>query len=143
MSDDFKAPSELPTAQDGELLTPGSGLPPRTAACYASLLLLPGGVVFYCLDRKDPYVRYYAIQSIVISALGLMVHGIVLSVNYIFSPIWLIGWIFVWIVNVAYALFFMVWVVIWVITTINAYRGKKWHLPVLARVFKGLASRLP
>ncbi len=47
----------------------GTGLQPNLAAALASFLLLVGGIVFLILEKKDQFVRFYAMQSVFLGGL--------------------------------------------------------------------------
>ncbi len=127
-------------------IAPGSGLPVPVAAGVASLVPLVGGLVFFFLDRKDAFVRYYAIQSIVLGAVAILfwvlgavlkaVLGILMYIPIIGTPLFNI---FMFVLN----LIALVWTIVWVITTISAFRGKQWKVPWLGAILKRYISRIP
>jgi uncharacterized membrane protein len=120
-------PVSSPAAADPAAPSAGSGLAPNIAAALASFFLLIGGIVFILTEKKNQFVRFYAMQSIFLGGLYialsigltivyLMLHGIPL----IGTLIWLVGLL------IRIALF-----VAWVITVIKAYQNKEWEIPYL------------
>lgn len=93
------------------------------ALCY--LLGFITGLVFYIMEPKSKFVKFHAMQSIIVF-LPLMIIGFLFSGIlglFFWGPIWviisLIGWI-VWI------LFF----ILWLILMLKAYKGEKFKLPI-------------
>jgi uncharacterized membrane protein len=92
-----------------------TGLKPNVAGLLCYLLFWITGLEFLFVERKDKFVRFHAIQSIVtFGALSL-------AVALVFIPI--IGWIFGW-------LSIILIVVLWIMLMIKAYQGKKYKVPI-------------
>ena len=94
----------------------GTGLEPNVAGLLCYVLGWVSGVVFLVLEKKDKFVRFHAIQSII-------VFGAVNLAYFILFRIPIIGWVFGWIL----------WVlafVLWIILMIRAYQGEKTKMPV-------------
>ena len=93
------------------------------ALCY--LFGFITGIVFYVMEPKNKFVRFHAMQSIVIF-LPLMILGFILSSIgwFIFlGPVWIIISLLTWI---TWILFF----VLWLILMLKAYSGKKFKVPI-------------
>jgi uncharacterized membrane protein len=143
-------PSEvLPPANPGSSsgpVAPGSGLPENVAAGLASLLTLPSGLVFYVLDRRSPFVRFYAIQGIVLGAIGFIL-GIGASVVNFFlgfiRPIPFLGSLISNVFGFVLAVILLIWTTIWIISTVNAFRGRRWAIPYLSQAMEHYKTRFP
>jgi uncharacterized membrane protein len=128
-------PLEVPFERPG--VTPGTGLPRNIAAALACIFLLIGGIAFYILDRRDRYVRFYALQSIVLSTvfcvigLALKISGGILG----FIP-WVGPHLFHPFFDLLSGLTFIVFLVLWIPLIWNAYRGKTHEMPYLWRTAK-------
>lgn len=123
-------PLEVPFEKPG--VTEGTGLPRNIAAALACIFLLLGGIAFYILDRRDRFVRFYALQSIVLSGVfgvfgfALKITGLILGFIPWIGP-HLFGPIFSLLAGVTFIIFLLFWVpLIW-----NAYRGKSHEMPYL------------
>ena len=92
------------------------GMKPNMAAALSYLLGFLTGVVFYVLEKENKFVRFHAMQSIVVFG-ALFVVGLVIGVlpglNVILLPLLWIGELVLWIVLMA-----------------NAYQGRKLKLPL-------------
>lgn len=131
-------PVSSPAAADSSAPSAGSGLAPNIAAALASFFLLIGGIVFILTEKKNQFVRFYAMQSIFLGGLYialsigltivyLMLHGIPL----IGTLIWLVGLL------IRIALF-----VAWVITVIKAYQNKEWEIPYLGSLARQQLAKM-
>ena len=68
-------------------------LPSNVAAALACFPLI-GGIIFYILEKRDGFVRFYAMQSIIFGAAWLL-FGIAWRIVYsILAIIPAIGWVF-------------------------------------------------
>lgn len=92
------------------------GMTPNLAALLSYLLGFVTGIAFFLIEKENKYVRFHAMQSIVVFGF-LFVLGIMLPL----IPI--IGWIFMpflWICDI----------IIWIILMIKAYQGERFKLPI-------------
>lgn len=96
----------------------GTGLDPKVSALLAYLLGPVGGIVFYAIS-KDSFVKFHAMQSILLSVVVFIVYGIVWWVN-IFGLFFFISWL----VDLAIAAVF-------IIMMVKAYSGERYKLPVI------------
>jgi len=102
-----------------------TGLNKNTAGALAYVLGPITGVVFLILE-KDPYVRFHAMQSIVVF-ISLFVLQWVLGLTVILLLLVpLIG---------------IVSFVLWLILIYKAWQGEKWEVPVLGKFAKQLAKK--
>jgi uncharacterized membrane protein len=111
-----------------------TGLPRNVAAGLASIFILVGGVVFLVLERKDRFVRFYAVQSILLGVVALMVSVAGEVVRFIFSHIPLIGGVLnggLWLISAAFSL---AWFVVYVVLIVKAFTGKEWEIPYLGHI---------
>jgi uncharacterized membrane protein len=99
-----------------------TGLEPNVAGLLCYVLGWVTGLVFLLMEKKDKFVRFHAIQSIIVFG----------AFNIVFVILWIFTWIpFVWI-------FFLVLVyiiglfalILWIVLMLKAYAGKKYKLPV-------------
>ncbi len=94
----------------------GTGLQPNVAGLLCYVLGWISGIIFLILENKNEYVRFHAIQSIIIFG----------ALNIAWLVFWWIPWIgpiIAWIIS---AISFILWVVLMV----KAYQGQKYKIPV-------------
>jgi uncharacterized membrane protein len=99
----------------------GTNLEPNVAGALSYAFGWITGLVFFLLEKDDDFVRFHAMQSIIL--FGAL------------SVVWFIGMIFWWIVPVlAWIVWTIVWIgtlILWIMLMIKAYQGDKWKLPVI------------
>ena len=91
------------------------GLEPNLAGLLCYVLGWVTGLIFFLMEKENKFVRFHAMQSIV-------VFGAFSVVTYILSFIPFIGWIISGLLGV---LAF----VLWIILMIKAYQGERYKLP--------------
>lgn len=114
-----------------------TGLPRNVAAGLALVIPLVGGIAALFLEKRDPFVRFYAVQSIVLGALLAMTVMMREFAVFIFSPIPWLGGVLVWVVQLIYGVFALVWFVVWVVAMAMAFMDREWAIPYVG----GLARR--
>lgn len=92
-----------------------TGLLANVAGLLCYVLGWISGVVFILIEKEDKFVRFHAVQSIVVFG-TLTVARIVLG----FIP--LIGVVLGWLI-------FLLGLVLWIVLMIKAYQGEKYKLP--------------
>ncbi len=104
----------------------GTGLNKNTAGAMAYVLGPISGVIFLVIE-KDAYVRFHAMQSIVVFV-GLFILQFILGFTIFLLPlIPLVG---------------IVSFVLWLILIYKAWQGEKWEVPLLGKFAKQLAEKV-
>ena len=100
----------------------GTGLEPNIAGLLSYLVGWITGLIFFLIEQKDEFVRFHAMQSIIVFGaitvvqivLGIL--AIIPYVGIIFAIIGYIVWLFA--------------VVLWIVLMVKAYQGERFKLPV-------------
>ena len=130
-----------PAAVTPEPVAATSGLPPNIAAGLACLFSLLGGVVFLILEKKNSFVRFYAMQSVFLGGIGLAYSIGSRIFTEILRHIPFIGFMLIIVLGLVGLVVGLGSLVLWIATMIQAFSGKEWEIPYvgpLAR--KQLAS---
>jgi uncharacterized membrane protein len=94
----------------------GTGLQQNMAGLLCYLLWWVTGVIFLVLENKNEFVRFHAIQSIVVFGFASVVLGV-------FSSIPLLGGLVASLIGIAAF-------ILWIILMVKAYQGERFKLPV-------------
>src|SRR5450755_3341587 len=70
-----------------------TGLPSNVAAALACIPLM-GGIIFYILEKRDSFVRFYAMQSIIFGGAWILFNIVWKVITLILIAIPAIGWLF-------------------------------------------------
>jgi len=103
-----------------DLGTTDVGMQANLAALLSYVLGFISGLVFFLLEKKNKYVRFHAMQSILFSV-SIIVLNIVLGI----IPI--LGWFLGFLISLAA-------LVIWIILLIKAYQGEEFKLPIIGDI---------
>ena len=115
-------PTSPGSDQNMGLKTTGTGLDQNLAALLSYVLGWITGIVFFIIEKDNNYVRFHAMQSIVVFGAFTVVQ-IVLG---ILSWIPFIGILF-WICQIILGLIALV---IWIVCMVKAYQGERFKLPI-------------
>ena len=114
---------------DSTLPATTSGLPSNVGAALSIFFLLVGGVAFLLVEKKDSLTKFWAMQSVVLGAVWLVVRIAFLMVGailyHIFLPLSLLWWLLATFVNLCF-------VGGWIVCIYQAFNGKRWEIPFLA-----------
>ena len=103
-----------------------TGLDKNVAGALAYVLGPITGIIFLVLE-KDPFVRFHAMQSIVVF-LGIFALNFVLGITIFLAIL---------IPLISLASF-----VLWILLIYKAYKGEKWEVPVLGKFAKQMMNKM-
>jgi uncharacterized membrane protein len=109
-----------------------TGLPSNLGAGLCAIFTLVGGIVFYFIEKRDLFVRHWAVEAIFFGAAWFLAQIVVMTLGGIFSHTPGIGLIFALLFGL---LQFIVWlggVILWIIGIIKAFQGQKWEYPFIS-----------
>jgi uncharacterized membrane protein len=131
MADPFDpvAPPPPPIPPPNEPVPPTStGLPSNVAAALACFPLI-GGIVFYLLEKRDSFVRFYAMQSIIFGAIWIL-FCIAWNILYaILVHIPALGVIFAFLLWLVWALVNVAFLIVLIVAIVKAFSGVRWDIP--------------
>ncbi len=112
---------------------------PHLAAALASFFLLIGGIIFLVIEKKDQYVRFYAMQSVFLGGLYIAL-SIGLSIAFaILHGVPLVGTLLMLVGLVVRLAIFLAWVML----VFKAFSGKEWEIPYLGKLARQQLARTP
>ena len=112
----------------------GTGLAPNVAAGLAAVFPLVGGIIFFVLEKKDKFVRFWAMQSIFFGGLAFGISIVLRVVAFVFGFLPFIGKLMLFLLLIVYPIFGLAWFVVWVIGIVKAFSGKEWEIPWLGKL---------
>ena len=123
------APPPPPIPPPNQPMPPNStGLPSNVAAALACFPLI-GGIIFYLLEKRDSFVRFYAMQSIIFGAIWIL-FCIAWNILYaILAHIPALGVIFAFLLWLVWALANIVFLILLIIAIVKAFSGVRWDIP--------------
>jgi uncharacterized membrane protein len=122
-------PKAVPVTDAGTPSHPTStGLPSNVAAALACFPLI-GGIIFYLLEKRDSFVRFYAMQSIIFGAFWILFNIVSSIIHGIFWAIPGIGPLFAGLWALVSALVQIAFLVVLIIAIVKAFSGVRWDIP--------------
>ena len=124
-----------PSSPEPELRTTSTstGLPSNVAAAIACIPLI-GGIIFYILEKKDSFVRFYAMQSIIFGCAWFLFNIVSAVVHAVFGAIPGIGGILVFFWAIIAALVHLAFLVVMIIAIVKAFTGVRWDIPYIGPI---------
>jgi uncharacterized membrane protein len=110
-----------------------TGLPSNVAAALACIPLI-GGIIFYILEKRDNFVRFYAMQSILFGGAWFLFNIASKIVFVIFSSIPAIGGLLVCLWAVIQAIVQLAFLVIMIVAIVKAFSGVRWDIPYVGPI---------
>jgi uncharacterized membrane protein len=110
-----------------------TGLPSNVAAAIACIPLI-GGIIFYILEKRDGFVRFYAMQSIIFGCAWFLFNIVSAVVHAVFGAIPGIGGILVFFWAIIAALVHLAFLVIMIIAIVKAFTGVRWDIPYIGPI---------
>ncbi|MFZ5595384.1 MAG: zinc-ribbon domain-containing protein [Bacillota bacterium] len=101
-----------------------TGLQKNVAALLSYLLGWISGLVFFFIE-KDPYIRFHAMQSIIVFG-GLNIVTIILSNLMLIRT-----WVLFFMLSLLNALIIAASIFFWILLMIKAYQGIRFKLPLV------------
>ena len=124
-------PPPLPTDADAKSGT--TGLPSNVAAALACIPLV-GGLIFYLLEKRDAFVRFYAMQSILFGLAWFLFNIASKIVFMIFSSIPAIGGLLVFLWAVIQAIVQLGFLIVMIVAMVKAFSGVRWDIPYVGPI---------
>jgi uncharacterized membrane protein len=97
-----------------------SGMQANLAALLSYVLGFITGIVFYMIEKENKFVRFHAMQSII-------VFGFFFVLCFILGAIPVIGWALLPVAGV-------IELILWIVLMIKAYQGEMFKLPVVGDI---------
>ncbi len=110
-----------------------TGLPSNVAAALACVPLI-GGIIFYVLEKRDSFVRFYAMQSIIFGGAWIMFSIVYQIVHAIFASIPALGYPLVILWGLVWAVVTIAFLIIFIIAVIKAFTGVRWDIPYIGPI---------
>jgi uncharacterized membrane protein len=108
-----------------------SGLQPNIAAGLATLFSIIGGIVFLVIEKKNAFVRFYAMQAIFLGAASFAL-GIALNIlSAILGHLPGLGALGIILTSLVSLVVSLAFFVLYIITIIKAFSGEEWEIPYL------------
>jgi uncharacterized membrane protein len=130
-----------------DLTTPPSsasdtGLPSNVGAGLCAIFTLLGGIIFYFIEKKDQFVRHWAIEAIFFGAAWILAHFAVMIIGAVFGHLPVIGLLFALLTAILSLIVSLGGLVLWILGIIKAFQGQRWEYPFISAQGRKLFPKL-
>ena len=119
-----------------------TGLPSNVGAGLCAIFTLLGGIIFYFIEKKDQFVRHWAVEAIFFGAALFLAQIAVMIIGGILGHLPVIGLLFALLATLLSLVISLGGCVLWVIGIIKAFQGQKWEYPVISAQGRKLFPKL-
>jgi uncharacterized membrane protein len=101
-----------------------TGLDENIAGLLCYLLGIVTGIVFYILESENKFIKFHALQSIIVFGNLLIISGVVVPIIFTIPLLGsIVGSILSLVVSIAA-------LVLWIVLMFKAYQGEKYKVPI-------------
>lgn len=138
---------DIDTESETAIATEGteSGLDENVAGALSYLFGLVSGLIFYLVEQDNPFVRFHAAQSMVLSGLlfvayiALSIIGtVVSSILFTSTSTYFVGSIVSLVIGLVWLALMLGTFAIWVYLMFRAYQGETPRMPIAAGIADSL-----
>lgn len=116
------------SAADATMRPTSTGLPSNVAAALACFPLI-GGIIFYVLEKRDGFVRFYAMQSIIFGAAWLLFGFVSQILSWMLRAIPAIGGLLAVLWGLVSVIISIGFLIVLIIAIVKAFSGVRWDIP--------------
>lgn len=119
-----------------------TGLPSNVGAGICAIFTLVGGIIFYFIEKKDLFVRHWAVQGIFFGGTTLAFSIAVKIAAVVFHAIPGIGGLLLGLLALVSLLVNLAFIILWILGVIKAFQGQRWEYPYISEQCKRLFPSL-
>lgn len=109
------------------------GLQSNIAAALACIPLI-GGIIFWVMEKRDPFVRFYAMQSIIFGGAWFLFNIVSMIIHLIFASVPAIGPFLSLLWGLVAMLVHLAFLIIWIVATVKAFTLVRWDIPFVGPI---------
>ncbi len=114
----------------------GAGLAPNLAATICAVLPLLGGVFFLVQEKKNAFVRFWAMQTALFGGVWCIVAIVLAVVSVVFAVLHvpILSWLISKVIGLVAVVFWVGFLAIWIVSIIKAFSNTEWEIPYLGKL---------
>ncbi len=124
------APNPPPLGSESDATTrpTSTGLPSNVAAALACFPLI-GGIIFYVLEKRDAFVRFYAMQSIIFGGAWFLFGFVSQVLAWLLRSVPVIGGLLAVLWGLVSVFISIAFLIVLIIAIVKAFSGVRWDIP--------------
>lgn len=112
-----------------------TGLPRNVAGALSYFLGALTGILFLVLEKKDPFVRFHAAQSIGVTVVMVVLSILLMIVGAVLGVIPIVGWLVGLMLSLGFSISAFLF---WLFLMFQAWQGKSWEVPIVGAQVRGM-----
>ncbi len=108
-----------------------TGLEPNVAALLAYLFGWVSGLVFFLIEKENKFVRFAAMQSILLSVSMFVIYFVI---SIVASATFGLGALLLPIVWIGF-------LIVWIMLMVKAYQNEEWELPLIGKLARDVVNK--
>lgn len=108
------------------------------AALLAYIATWLSGLVFYLMEKENRFVRFHAMQSIMLGGTAIV---LMIVLGTVWSIAYWISWILGSLVGLVCALIWLVMLVAWIMCMVKAFQGQQFKLPIIGNLAENMINK--
>lgn len=117
------------------------GLTPAVAAGIACIFTIVSGVVFLILEKKNQFVRFWAMQAVLLGLVSFAGAILFTVAHFVLGHMPLIGGVMSFTLGVLQWAFQIAWFVAYVVCIVKAFSNQEWEIPWLGKIARQQLAR--
>jgi uncharacterized membrane protein len=118
--------------------TTSTGLTPNLAGALSYVLGPITGVLFLLLEKDNAFVRFHAMQSIILGILWIVVSFALSIVSGVVAMVPVLGWIVALLVSFGLS---VIGLILWIVLMLKAWQGQEWEAPIAGPMARRQVAR--
>jgi uncharacterized membrane protein len=111
-----------------------TGLDGNVAAALSYFFGLISGVIFFAIENESRFVKFHALQSMMVSVAVMAVY---IAYTVVWMVLWripLLGWLAGLVGTLGYAVLMLAFLGLWIFCMVKAFNGERFKLPYLGEL---------
>jgi uncharacterized membrane protein len=114
------------------------GLDQNIAALLAYLFGWVSGLIIYLTEKDNKFVRFAAMQSILLSVIGMAVYWVL---GFVLAALTIATYGFGAIFGLLLPLLGIGYLIVWIMLMVKAYNNEQWVLPIIGKIAENVISK--
>lgn len=115
----------------------GTGLAPNVAALLAYLFGWLGGLIFYVIEKDNKFVRFAAMQSILLNVSAIAIYFVL---GFVVATLAVVTYGFGALLGLLMPLLGVGYLIIWIMVMVKAYNNEEWELPIIGKIARNIVK---
>lgn len=122
--------------------TSTTGLASNVAAGLACIFSIVGGIVFLILEKKDQFVRFYAMQSLIVGGASICFSIALNIVSFILVHLPVVGRLIALLLAFVGMIVGLGFFALWIVMIVKAFTSKEWEVPYVGKIAREQLARM-